>query len=82
MSYIEYNGIPCKCAECYAKVSEGNAHMHVLWANQHGAKIRIFCDMCGDWSDWVKTSKSGLCVTVFTPTIHHPSYVDKVFEKR
>ena len=27
------------------------AKEHILWANAHGRKIRIFCKKCGQWTD-------------------------------
>jgi hypothetical protein len=78
--YISYNGIPCECGACGAKVSENDAHMTVLWSNGHGTGIRIFCDECGIWTDWKYTFKRGLSSRIFRPVIPHPTYVDKHFE--
>lgn len=76
--FVSYNGIPCECGGCGAKVADNRAHMNVQWANQHGAAIRIFCDQCGQWTDR-KMTKAGEAVRVFTPDIPHPTYVDRVF---
>lgn len=65
--YISYYGIPCECGQCGAKVSESDrVSMHVFWANQHGAKVRIFCRVCGHWTDR-KMTASGETVRVFEP---------------
>lgn len=77
---ITYNGISCECGECGAKVSENNAQMTVLWSNQHGSAIRVFCDLCGVWTDWKRTSQSASFRT-FRPIIPHPTYVDRVFKE-
>lgn len=49
--YTVYGGIQCQCPNCGAKVSRNDARMLILWANQHGAAIRIFCEDCFQWSD-------------------------------
>jgi hypothetical protein len=77
--YVTYNGISCECGECGARVSEGNAQMKIRWSNQHGSSIRIFCDLCGVWTDWVRTNKRASHRT-FRPVIPHPTYVDRVLE--
>lgn len=77
---ISYNGISCECGACGAKVHENNAQMTILWANQHGTSIRIFCDLCGIWTDWTRTSKRTTS-RIFRPVIPHPTYVDRVFER-
>lgn len=78
--YIAYGGMQCECGGCGAQVSENNAQMVILWANQHGTKIRIFCDLCGLWTDRSHTTKGGHRERVFRPVIPHPTYVDRVFE--
>lgn len=57
-SYLSYNGIPCECGACCAKVSD--VHIHILWSNGYGASIRVFCYLCGAWTDWKYTIKNGL----------------------
>jgi hypothetical protein len=79
MSYITYNGIECKCPACDAEVSKGDASMHVLWSNRHGSALRIFCDVCGKWSD--RKLVSGIeTIRIFQPRIPHPGHVARVFE--
>lgn len=63
--YVSYNGIPCECAACSAKVVDHKARMHIRWSNGHGACIRVFCDACGLWTDYTMTGKRGLSFRVF-----------------
>lgn len=46
MGYTVYRGLPVFCARCRLLVG----HFHVLWVNQHGCSIRLFCE-CGHWTD-------------------------------
>jgi len=41
------------CPNCNAPVGAPlwKAKSTFLWANKHGQKIRIFCHICGQWSD-------------------------------
>lgn len=47
------------CPNCNTPVGapEWKARKTYLWANQWGDKIRIFCDVCGQWSDVTYTDK-------------------------
>jgi hypothetical protein len=53
-----YNGIEIKCAMCGAQAKYepiGKAcqlSTYILWANQHGSAIRVFCKHCDTMSDW------------------------------
>lgn len=79
--YISYDGIPCECADCGAKVSENDADFTVLWANQHGTGIRVFCHKCGHWTDWKITTKKGLTFHTFIPVIPHWGFVERMFNE-
>jgi hypothetical protein len=74
--YISYNGIPCECAHCGAKVSENNADFAILWANQHGTGIRVFCHKCGHWTNWKITAKRGLTSEIYKPIVPHFQFMD------
>lgn len=52
------------CPNCKTQVGapEWKARSTILWANQYGDKRRIFCDVCGQWSD-VKTVKGETTVS-------------------
>lgn len=47
------------CPNCKTPVGapEWKAHSTILWANQYGDKRRIFCDVCGQWTDVTYTDK-------------------------
>lgn len=57
-----------RCRICGTKVGAPNwdARYTVLWANQHGRKIRIFCKHCGAWTDLrqIYSSEDDALVTV------------------
>lgn len=42
-----------KCAICNTLpgAPAWEAKSHILWANQYGRKERIFCKVCGAWTD-------------------------------
>lgn len=40
------HGVPTRCAVCASKVHG----TFTFFVNQHGAKVRLFCD-CGVWTD-------------------------------
>jgi len=39
-------GIEIECPDCGAS-GVGHVGRYVWWVNQHGAKVRIFCNDCG-----------------------------------
>jgi hypothetical protein len=43
-----------KCPNCNSPSGSPNgielARHEILWANQYGYKIRIFCELCGQWT--------------------------------
>lgn len=65
--YISYDGIPCQCGHCGAKDSEDDVNTHILWSNQHGTGLRVFCHECGYWTDWKRTDSAGLTSRVYLP---------------
>lgn len=77
--FTSYDGIPCECPACGAKVADYNAHMTILWRNQHGAAIRIFCNVCGQWTDRSITLLNGLADRVVDHSIPHPTYAERQF---
>ncbi len=77
-SYVTYNGIPITCPAC--GTSHTDVSMHIKWVNRHGASVRIFCNVCGVWTDRKRTDAGGLVDTVVPHAIPHPSYADRVFE--
>lgn len=48
-----------QCPNCKTPVGSPDfkAHRTYLWANQHGDCIRIFCSVCGQWTDVTYTHK-------------------------
>jgi hypothetical protein len=56
-------GIKTDCPHCGAKRHDVRYQIQIsyLWANAHGEEIRIFCHVCGWWSD-VKGNKNGVTV--------------------
>lgn len=42
------------CPHCQTPAGppEWKARKHILWANQHGRKTRLFCKVCGAWTDF------------------------------
>lgn len=60
MALISDSGILIKCPHCGATQKTGtifDLNMHYCWKNAHGAKIRLFCKLCGQWTD--VTAKNG-----------------------
>lgn len=51
MGFTVYEGIPIECPNCGAKHDNDKLRFTVLWVNQYGACIRVFCDQCGQWTD-------------------------------
>ena len=48
-TYRLYDGIPVACGHCGKDFKR--VEMVILWANQHGVSIRIFCKACGGVTD-------------------------------
>jgi len=63
MPYINYNGIEVKCPSCgttqnsdwYKKTGLFDLSMHILYSNQHGCSIRLFCGNCTDVHEFTIT---------------------------
>lgn len=53
------------------------ARYTVLWANQHGRKIRVFCDHCGAWTDQREIYASGDDAQI--KVVHKPTNPDYKF---
>jgi len=47
--WIKYGGMSISCINCRA--NHTNCTFHILWTNQYGASIRVFCHKCGAMSD-------------------------------
>lgn len=60
-NYLEYHSIPIHCYACQAP--HGDVHMHIMWSNQYGACVRLFCKCCGSVYDvtYVKTLRAKKC---------------------
>lgn len=54
MSIIIYNDIHCDCPICTESAGSKKIRVLILWANQHGAKVRLFCKGCHSISDMRK----------------------------
>ncbi len=41
------------CPDCGQRTGAPNwkAREYILWRNQHGQGVRVFCDACGAWND-------------------------------
>lgn len=46
--YTIYCGIDILCGHCGATT---RCNFHIMWKNQHGVKIRVFCRHCGAMTD-------------------------------
>lgn len=58
MGIISDGGIEIKCPFCGAtQEREFDVQMHYRWKNGRGLGIRIFCQLCGQWTD--VTAKNG-----------------------
>jgi len=69
-----------RCVVCNTEpgAPEWKARRAVLWANQYGREERIFCDVCGAWSDvrLIYESENGEQKTlVCRPT--NPAFADE-----
>lgn len=42
----------CPHCETPAGPPEWKARQTTLWANQYGYKVRLFCKVCGAWTDF------------------------------
>ena len=49
------------CPNCASSIGAPGwkARSTVLWANQYGYKIRIFCKYCGQWTDYRHLWRTG-----------------------
>lgn len=58
-----------KCPDCGQVVGapEWGAKQHIMWRNQHGQKVRIFCDACGAWNDVIQRDGKRDAVTQRRP---------------
>lgn len=59
MAYTVYDGIACECPQCGTKCDYVEAHMIILWSNQYGSAIRVFCRHCDTITDRRRTDKNG-----------------------
>lgn len=61
-----YNGIEIKCAKCGAKSKDEpkgvrcGMSTYILWANQWGSEILVFCRHCDTMSDWQISYRNGI----------------------
>lgn len=63
MGILSDGGIEIKCPYCGAtQEREFDVQMHYRWKNAHGVGIRIFCQLCRQWTD--VTAKNGEVVKV------------------
>jgi hypothetical protein len=42
-----------KCPDCGQATGapDWNAREYIMWRNQYGQKVRVFCYACGGWND-------------------------------
>lgn len=65
------------CPNCKTPVGapDWKARYTVLWSNGYGNKKRIFCDVCGQWSDIKTRYGSSIELTTQEVTIvHEPTH--------
>lgn len=56
--------------QCGAR-DDWQAHYHILWANGYGQEVRVFCRLCGQWSDNRYLNKNGVITSrVVRPAQH------------
>lgn len=58
MSLITYNDMSCHCPNCgnFSSFDFPCTETRILWSNQYGAKIRIFCENCRMYTDMKNVS--------------------------
>lgn len=58
------------CPTCETDVGAPNwkARKTTLWSNQYGQGVRIFCDVCGQWTDLDQTDGEWHLVRI----VRHP----------
>lgn len=46
-----------QCPNCNqpSGAPDWKAREHIKWANAHGRGTRLFCDNCGQWTDFILT---------------------------
>jgi hypothetical protein len=61
-----------RCPNCQTitGLPDWKAREYILWANQHGRCVRIFCINCGQWTD-VKQLRGGETIRI----VHQPVIV-------
>lgn len=77
MTWAVWNGLDIQCPRCNAWVSDGRGHMLILWANQHGGGVRIFCHHCGAVTDKHVTGKGQMVREVKAPSVEGYAVLDK-----
>lgn len=65
-----------RCPNCnmLAGAPEWKARTHIKWSNKHGNCKRLFCDVCGQWSDITTKYGSSVELTTQTVVVIHPPY--------
>lgn len=53
---IQYGDLDVSCPNCGTLAHYNHT---ILWANQHGMKIRVFCKVCNQWTDKTILYKTG-----------------------
>lgn len=55
-SLLVHNGIKVQCGECFR--NDDCVRVVILWANQYGGKIRVFCGRCRKYTDIKRIGES------------------------
>lgn len=77
MSETIRNIVVC-CSECHAS-GVPFVHRYIWYHNQHGARVRVFCHVCGCVTD--KTERKGIVETRLLDMkseVRYPWYHDSV----
>lgn len=64
-----------KCPNCEQQSGspDWKAREHILWANGYGKEIRLFCDNCGQWTDFKIDVHGDIYKTEIIQKPHEPS---------
>jgi hypothetical protein len=63
---IRYGDLDVSCPNCKTLAHYNHT---ILWANQHGMGIRIFCKVCSQWTDKKILYRTGV-ITI--RVVHRP----------
>lgn len=69
------SGIPVRCPKCFSS-GVANVTRYVWWVNQYGAKVRVFCHVCGAVTD-KKMVRGEMTNETLNWQIQHTSKFDK-----